>query len=63
MEQADLIREARNLLNRADERRLAGEPEEAKYRLVQLRKLLNDQPDLEAGAALKGTPAETPAEE
>lgn len=53
MEQTLLIDEVSKLINQASERAGAGFPNQARARLVKLRELLNDQPELEAGGACK----------
>lgn len=48
MEQKTLINEAAQLINQASERAGAGFPDQAQARLDDLRKLLNDNPELDA---------------
>lgn len=51
MEQLTLINWADQLISQANERCAAGFPDQARAHLVKLRKLLNAQPELEAGSA------------
>jgi hypothetical protein len=60
MEQIELINQAAALINQASQSQGEGSPVRAQFHLTELRKLLNDQHELEAGGVQQEPASDAP---